>query len=163
MLYDAIERMASILSANFVADLTTLCGAKSLTVPSTPVVVKRMDMNLHIAANGSLPALCVYQNSATTQAKMAQARESHATVNVDYMDRVALADLDTMLKQVELVAEAILLSVDRMAGDPAGHIWEAGGANDSVTVTLADREDAPEGEYQRLLTVSVPVTDHDEV
>lgn len=160
-----MERVAAILTANFDTDVGLLCTAKSVTAPATVTILKRMDINLHIAANGAdrLPALCVYANTATTQAEMAGRRHTHATINIDYMDRFSVTVLETGLKQAELAAEAILLSVDRLGLDNATGVWEAGGGLDSVVVTFNDREDAPEGEYQRLVTVSVPVTDQDEV
>lgn len=160
-----MERVGAILTTNFDTDVGLLCTAKSVTPPATVTILKRMDMNLHIAANGAdrLPALCIYANTMTTQAKMAQRRHTHATINIDYMDRFAIASLETGLKQAELAAEAILLSVDRLGLDNTTGVWEAGGAVDSVVLTFSDREDAPAGEYQRLVTVSVPVTDQDEV
>lgn len=163
MVYDSVEKVAALLTANFDTDLGALCVAKSVTTPAAAVIVKRMDANLHIAVNGVLPAVCIYGRAATTQAKQAGKRDNRTVVSVDYFDRASVANLPTLLAQVELAAEAVLKTVDRCVGDSTTGIWGGGLGDGSVTVELSDREDAPEGEFQRLATVTFAVNDRDEV
>lgn len=163
MMFDALERFATVLAANFDADLAALCTAKGVTAPVGSVtLIKRMDANLHVAVNGALPALCVYGRAVSTQARFVGKRDSRCVISVDYLNRADEAGLVTMLQQVELAAEAILKTIDRVPGDSASGVWNAAPNAGEAVIELSDREDAPEGEYQRLLTVTVPVTDRDE-
>jgi malonyl CoA-acyl carrier protein transacylase len=168
VLYDAIETFYAVLVTNFQTDWATLCTAKSVGAPETITIRKRYNADLLYSLGVATPALGIYGTAATTQAKMQGQRLSIITVGVDWFHRTTLGSdqgslAAVLLAQSELAAEAILLSVDRLATAGAS-VWGAGERENSVSITASGGyEEGESGTYQRLVTVTVPVRDSDEV
>lgn len=162
MIYDVIELVASVLGTNFTTDLTTLCTAKSVTAPTAIVgsVHKREDLLAWGTNPANLPGLGVISIRSVTGAKNQTKRDALTTVRVTYYTMGQ--DAAVLGAQVELAAEAILLSIDRVAGSGTGQVWGAGEARDSVLVEMlgtALTKDA--GWFEDGVIVEFPCNDRD--
>lgn len=167
MIYAVVEQVYTVLAANFATDWAGLCSTFSLGAPPAVDIVKRQNVDAMVRSTSRdwsvRPAIGIYAVDLTTQAKMAAHRLSVNNLGLDFYRRGAIANLPTLLQQGELAAEAMLLTIDRLAGSGGG-VWGAGEAEDSVTVTFSDGYEATEGgDYQQLITVTVPVRASDEV
>lgn len=159
MIYDAVEDVASILAANFSTDLAALATAHSVTVDSTVTVKKRQGVENLVARGTLLPCLGVVGADASTQAVFQGTRDATVTITCDYY--ATGTDADVLAAQADLVAEAILLTVDRL--------WPtigvgAGEADRSIAISLTGAFEPPdENTFSRRVTVTFPVIVRDDV
>lgn len=163
MIYDAVERAYSILTANFATDMAALLTAKSLSGNSTVTVVKRRSAE-HEAANqdanlATTPRIGVWAETAVTQAKMQDdRRDSIVMVTMEYVCRGT--DEDTIAIQAEIAAEAIMMSVDAMSGDTS--VIGASEDTGETTVELRRTSHATGQQYaQEVVQVISPIVDRD--
>lgn len=167
MIYDAIETAYTVALANFTTDLTALAVAKGITINTGVTFVKRQDAETCKDMGAPLPCCGIYGLSATTQGRDQTKRDNVNVIVFDYyaesVDPVKLA------KQVDLVPEAILMSVDRLPG-AGGGVYGVGEGPRSITVawsrgyaeTEESQSEVPvKPNYFRRATVTVPVWDRD--
>lgn len=132
MIYEVVERAVEVFAANFATDMQALATAHDLPVDTDVTVYPRREAG-EFAAHEVLPGLGVWSPGARTQAHGGQSiRKSRVTVVADYYARHA--DVDLLTAQVELAAEAILRSVDRMP-DASG-VRGAGEENETVRIEI---------------------------
>ena len=161
MLYDAVEQAFSVLNSNFAADYTAALSSKGVTSPGTVKIVKRQSIKTALRYMVQPPVLGVISLASRTQAKDQGKRDSQSLVAYDLY--IKGSDPALVAKQIELAAEAMMRSVDRLAASGNG-VFGAAEVPLSATVTLSDDEDeeVEEGKYGRRVTVSFPVWDRDE-
>jgi len=162
MIFDAIEQLYTIAAANFSADLATLAAAKSVTVVTTCNFVKRQDADLFVSLQLALPACGIYADPARdtrTQAKDQTKRDNDVALVLDYY----ATDTDPVKlgKQVELAAEALLQSIDRVAVAGLGGIYGAGETPGSIAVLLDQIEPRDSTNYGRRARVRFLLNDRD--
>ena len=162
MIYDVVELVASVLTTNFNTDLAALCAAKTVTAPTSIVgsVHKREGLLAWAVDPANLPGLGVVTTRSVTGAKNQAKRDATTVVQVIYYTMGQ--DAAVLGAQVELAAEAILLSIDRVAGSGTGQVWGAGEARDSVLVEMygtAQTKDA--GWFEDGCQVEFPCNDRD--
>lgn len=166
MLYDAIEQAFAVIDANFDADFAALITQKSLGglgLTTTAMKIKRQTAEIFVAKRASKPTIGVYGIRASTRAKDQGKRDSRNVIAVDYFATGIEADGAKVQKQVELAAEALLKSVDRLVGGTGGGVFGAAVQDDDITVELS--EAYVEGEapaYIGVATVTFPVDDRDD-
>jgi len=159
MIFDAVEAMTTVLTANFSADFTALAAAKSVAdLPSPPTFVKRQKAEMFATLGVTLPAIGIYVLRSVTMAKWQAVRDPRCTGVFDWYAR--LADPELLAKQTELAAEAMLRTVDRLSS--SGSIYGAGELPDSITIEVTDGYDKSiEPSYDRRATVTFSVYDRD--
>ena len=165
MIYDAIEAVATIVTANFFTDMAALISAKGLTgLTTTAAIEKRQRAELYVALGAALPAIGIYGLMATTQAKWQGKRDASCTLGLDYY--ATGTDPIKLAQQTELAAEALLRSIDRIWPTAAGG---AGEGFNSVSVELSAaymETDKPEGQtvtnYGHRAMLTFTVVDRDE-
>jgi hypothetical protein len=162
VIHDVAEQVYATTEANFATDHAALLTAKGVTgFTPTVLIVKRLAAETFIALGVALPALGIRVVRAVTQAKDQGKRDSLDTVVWDlyaeHTDPVVLA------KWVELGAEAVLLTIDRL-WSAAGGLFGAGELPESVSVDLTEGVEEGEGlRYWRRAQVTCPVHDRDVV
>ena len=160
MIYDAVEQAYAVVSANFATDFAALVAAKGVTgTQPVQTIVKRQTAELYVSLNAVLPAIGVYGLEARTQAKLQTVRDNECVLVFDYYaegtDPVAVA------KQVELAAEALLMSVDRISSAASG-LFGAGELLGAVRVVLTEGfVEATQGTYARRAQVTFTAQDRD--
>lgn len=159
MIFDAVEAMATVLTANFTADFTALASAKGVAdLPSPPTFVKRQKAETFTSLGVTLPAIGMYVVRAVTMAKWQAVRDPRTTGVFDWYAR--LADPFLLAEQTELAAEAILRTVDRLSS--SGSIYGAGELPDSITIELTDGyNQSIQPSYDRRVTVTFSIYDRD--
>lgn len=162
MIFDAIEQANSIAAANFTADLTALAAAKSVTVTANCNFVMRQDADFYVSRQLGLPACGIYADPARdtlTQGKDQTKRDNDVALVFDYYavdtDHVKLG------KQVELAAEALLMSIDRLATAGVGGIYGVGEGPGTIRVVLDQIEKRDSTNYGRRARVRFIVNDRD--
>jgi hypothetical protein len=159
VIYDSLEQAYTVLLANFAADFTALATAKSVTVTSVATIKKRVDAETMVAIGVPFPAIGVYGLRATTQAKDQTKRDTTSELVFDCYH--TNPDPALAQKQAELMAEACLKTVDRLAGSGGG-VFGAGEAPGSVEVDLDPGfEDVEAPQYGGRVRVRFPVSDRD--
>lgn len=158
MIYDQIEQAYSIASQSFPGDLAALATAKNVSITTSCTFVKRQHADLFVQLGIVTPACGVYLTRVVTAVKSQTHRDVTGAAVFDYYatdpDPVKLA------KQVELAAEALLKSVDRLCGGDI--IYGAGVLDDSITVELSDGyEQTVAPNYWRRALVRFPLYDRD--
>lgn len=164
MLYDQVEQCYTVLAANFAADYAALLAAKSVASPGTVTIIKRQSVNTALRYSQAPPFVGVFSLAGKTQAKDQSKRDTEGLVAFDiYMTGAGATGASLVASQVELAAEAVLLTVDRLAGSGRG-VYGAGELPFGTTVQLSDDtdEEVQQGLYGRRATVTVPVRDRDE-
>lgn len=166
MIYDAIEAVYTVVLANFATDMAALVAAKSVADVNAKInVVKRQPAETYVDRGLALPAVGVYGLRIATQAKNQGARDNVSTVVLDYYAEGA--DPVVLAKQVELAAEALLVSVDKVTPSGGG-VFGAAELVGSVTIELTEsyveaKPDATDRRYWRRALISFPVHDRDTV
>lgn len=153
MFLEASARALAILQGNFATDLAALATAKS---------VAGIDATIHfydeqpaaVFATRDLPGLGVYGVGASTNSRRQDQRDSVVTVSVEYYCRGT--DATVIGKQTKLAVEAILRSIDRMAG--GGGVVLAGDPDNSVQAEVFGLAVAPgQTSYEDGCRVRFPV------
>jgi len=161
MIFDAVEAITTVLTANFSADFTALATAKGVAdLPGAPTFVKRQRAEMFASLNVTLPAIGIYILRSSTMAKWQSVRDPRSTGVFDWYARGS--DPVLLAQQTELAAEVMLRTVDRMAGSGTGGVFGAGELPDSITIELTDGyEKSIEPNYSRRATVTFTVYDRD--
>ena len=165
MIFDAVEQCWLMTNDWFPVDMAMLANLVNLPgLQTTATVVKRQSVERMKQEGLTPPILGIVALQCQTQAKDQGKRDSLVTIQWDYYAEAAnAAAVVTTDKQVELAVEAILYTIDRLAGSGL-KVFEAGGLPGSVTVVLT--EGVTEGEaptYWRRATVTAPLWDRDDV
>ncbi len=126
MIYDAIERTITIVDANFTTDLQALVAAKGVTGVYTDVKVygrRRAQQFWELMEKDGVDAgIGIYPQQFDTPAEFVMRRHSRHQIVIEYY--AVGKDPDALAVQMELAAEAILRSIDRLivAGGSSGII-----------------------------------------
>ena len=158
MIYDALERLVTVVRDNFETDLEGLRDEKELTITTSAVVYPGLSADEF--ADKTLPGIGIYALGGLTQAKFQQLRDTVVTHVLDYFDEGD--DVEALDHQVTLAAEALLKSIDRMSegGTVIGAGEEAG--NISVVIQQFRRVDGSRRSGRRaLLTFTARDRDQD--
>lgn len=160
MIFDQVEQLYTVVNTNFATDLGALATAKGVTINTGATFVKRQNADVFFALGVTLPACGIYVTRASTKAKQQGIRDTTGTAVFDYYAEDA--DPVKVAKQAELAAEALLMSVDRMATAGAG-VFGAAELEDSITVEMSDgfEKRASEGRYWRRAVVRFAIYDRD--
>lgn len=169
MIYDVVEIVATVLDSNFETDLAALCVAKSVTAPSALVApnsstsVRTREALVAWGTDAeNLPGLGVTSLRSVTGGKNQRKRDSTTTVAVTYYSTGQ--DAAVLGAQIELAAEAILLSIDKVAGSGSGQVWGAGEARDSVEVEMLGTAQMLDSDwFEDGVVVSFPCNDRDTI
>ena len=159
MIYDALEQFYTTLAANLPADLAALVADKGIASPGTVSLEKRQNAETFVALGAILPAVGIFGLRAITQAKSQGSRDSITTAVCDVYH--IGADPVLLAKQIELLAEAILRTVDRLNNGATG-VFAAAALDDSITIELTEaylKVEAPN--YGRRAVVTFPLYDRD--
>ena len=161
MIYDQVEQAYTVAAANFAADYSALLTAKGVASPGSIPLIKRQSVPTALRYGKTPPFVGVVSLAATTQAKDQGKRDTRGLLAYDVY--IKGTDPALVAKQVELAAEALLRSVDRLPTSGGG-VFGAAELPLSLTVSLSDDEDeeVEEGKYGRRATVSFPTWDRDE-
>lgn len=165
MLYDQVEQAYTVLAANFAADYSERLTAKGVASPGAVTLVKRQSvptvLRYGTAALKLGPFIGIVSLAARTNAKDQGKRDTQGLVAYDGW--ITGSNPAVVAQQAELLMEAALRSVDRLAASGAG-VFGAGESPLSVDVTLDDEEneEIQEGLYGRRATVSFRMWDRDE-
>lgn len=132
MLYEAIERAAAVVTANFSTRIAALATAQSLTgLDTTATVFKRRDAADLAAqdAGGGHPVIGIYGLGVRTNAKRQTVRDSRCRIVLDYYARGK--DAVKVEQQCELAMEALCGCIDQMGiNDPTGTFGAGEGQGD---------------------------------
>lgn len=161
MIYDIIERAATVLDDNFTTDLDVLVAAKTLSGLDTQATLYKRQMAELFADQHApaLPGIGIYVTTVATQAKRQGKRDNNAMTVFDYYARHL--DAEKLSQQVELAVEALMRSVDRLF-DSVG-VLDAGAEQGSVLVVVTPvAQPAGMKFYERRAVVSFPVQDRDD-
>ena len=163
MLHDTVERVWVVVNTNFAADMAAVITAKGLGaagLTATATIIKRQTAEIFAAKQATVPTIGVYGIRAVTQAKDQGKRDSQNTVGIDYY--ATGMDASKLQKQVEVAAEALLRSVDRIAGSGGG-VFGAAVQDGSITVDLLDGyTEGAAPAYIGVATVTFPVDDRED-
>lgn len=151
MIYDVIERVVTVLEANFKTDfdaLASAAGVNTLTVP----IRKRLAME-HFHHLGPV-GIGVYHDGGSSARRKAGAgsdaavRDSEVRVILDWYLRGSQPSVVAV--QTELAVAAMMRSVDEI---PSGLVWSAADAQQSVTwrITRGPLTDAERVAEERAL------------
>lgn len=159
MIHGAVEFAASVLDTNFVSDMQTLAGNNLDINTKLEGIEKRRPAEVFLSLGKSLPRIGIWPESCTTQAKSTKLRMSIVRLVADYVvqDSEDLKAAET----AELAAEAIMLSVDRMAEsatyDVVGSAMQEGSAN--IVLALASAVSGRVPQYRVMVRFDVDVWD----
>lgn len=164
-MYDAIERVAAVITANFDADFDDVLAAHALTeaavISKTAAVHPRREwvvFSENPAFGPATPGVGVYPLRFSTNARRQDERLWRVTVGLDYYARGP--DPAKLALQAELAAEVLLRSIDRCHEGLAGtRVLDAGMEDGSVTGERSRTADLPAGDdwYEELLRIAFPV------
>lgn len=162
MIYDAVETCASVAGANFETDLTAACTAKSVTAPTGWKVIAWQNAETAVRLGAAKPLLGVtVAPQSATQAKSQGKRDSLSSVLFDaYLEN---ADPTLVVKQIALVPEAVMLTVDRLVAGVGGGVYGGAVTPLSVSIDLTDgyEERGDQPLYWQRAQIVVPVWDQD--
>jgi hypothetical protein len=157
MIYHAVETAYTLLVANFDTDLAALGLAAGVTVDATASFGKRLAIEDMLQLDKPLPLVSVTALTATTQTTAQGHRDAHVMLAFDYY--ASGADADLLAAQVELGAEALLRTLDRLWPTIAGG---AGCVEDSVAIELSRASDPlDEKLFVRRATMTFTAQDRD--
>lgn len=162
MLFDALERVYTVVSANFNADLATLAGLKGVTA-FTATVIKRQTAAMTLAKVAAKPTVGIYSIGVRT--KMADGglggkRDSLCTIAADLV--ITGPDAALVQKQIELGAEVLVKAMTDRVPQGTTTVFAGGLEPQSVTVDISEGyTDAQAPDYIGVATVTVPVWDRD--
>lgn len=151
VIHDSVEQIATSLAANFDTDMAALTTAKSVTALAAVTVYRHVPVAPFVADDAAAPLIAIYSPRALTHAKRQGYRDSRNTIIVELFLRGSTAD--TVRKQAELGAEAIMRTVDRVEGLTG--LVAAGEQEGSVEVSIDGTADAKGGQEQYEETVRV--------
>lgn len=162
MIYDAVETCATIAGTNFETDMGVVCAAKSVTAPTGWQVIAWQDAQNALDLGSPKPFLGVtIGGQAATQAKSQGKRDSLSAVL--FHGYVENADPTVLAKQIALVPEAVMMTVDRLVAGVGGGVYGGAVTQLSATIefggTYEPRGDQPN--YFQDVKVIVPVWDQD--
>lgn len=162
MLFDALERVYTVVNANFNTDLNTLAVAKGV-MAFTATVIKRQTAAMTIAKAATKPTIGIYSISAQTQMAdggLGGKRDSLCIVAADLV--ITGPDAGLVQKQIELGAEVLVKAMTDRVPQGTTTTFAGGLARQSVTVDISDGyTDAQAPDYIGVATVTVPVWDRD--
>jgi len=162
MLFDALERVYTVVNANFNADLTTLAGLKSVTAFSA-AIVKRETAEVMRNKYQAFPAIGIYAIEAVTQMAdggLGGKRDATVMVGADLV--IVGTDPVLVQEQIELGAEVLVKEMCERVPQGANTTFAGGLQKDSVQVTISDGYTDEQGvNYIALATVRVPIFDRD--
>lgn len=162
MLFDALERVYTVVNANFNTDLATLCAAKGVTGFSA-TIVKRETAEIMRAKYQAFPAIGLYAIGAATQMAdggLGGKRDADCDVAAD----LVLVGTDAALLQAqgELGAEVLVKEMCERVPQGANTTFAGGLQRRSVQVAISDGyTDEQATNYMVLVTVRVPIFDRD--
>ena len=117
MILDAIEQTWTLTSDNFAADMQALRALYNLPeLDVTATIIKRQRTEISLALGKAPPLLGIVAVGARTNAKDQGKRDTQVRVEWDYYAEGVETAAPLLAKQVELACEAVLLTVDRIAG-----------------------------------------------
>lgn len=166
MLFDAVERVFTVVNANFQADVNILTGLKGVTALTLAAnsITKRQTAELMLRNGAALPGIGIYAIRAQTNMAdggLGGKRDSLCTVAADLV--IKGTDPVLVQEQLELGAEVLVKEMcDRTPGG-GSLTFGAGVERLSVSVTISDgysEDDAPN--YLGVATVTVPVWDREQ-
>jgi len=165
VIYDTIENVAPVFTANFTTDLAALAALKSLPIApaaggiaTTVTIYKRLPAEIYAAIEqNALPGLGIYAERVLTQARRQAKRDNLTFVVADYFARGT--DPAALRSQLELAAEAICQSIDRLWA-AAGGVYGAGELDRSVDVAMGVIA-AGQDTYEGQLLIRFPVNEED--
>lgn len=171
MVFDAIEAAYTIVLANFATDMATLATAKAVTCETQANIIKRQSAEIYVYLRAALPAIGIWALRVATQAKGQNGRDNETTLVLDYY--ATGYDPRVVAVQVELAAEALMISVDKLTPGSGG-VFGAGELPGAVRIELSDgyvetAQDAdkqPNSDrrlYSRRAQITFPVYDRDTV
>jgi len=162
MLFDALERVYTVVNGNFNADLTTLAGLKSVTAFSA-AIVKRETVEIMRNKYQAFPAIGIYAIDAVTQMAdggLGGKRDSTVMVGADLV--IVGTDPALVQAQIELGAEVLVKEMCERVPQGANTTFAGGLQKGSVSVTISDGYTDEQGvNYIALATVRVPIFDRD--
>jgi hypothetical protein len=165
VIYASIETAAATLDAHFETDLQALLDAHEVVGADAGLTVyKRRMAEIFVpdAKDGQLPGCGVYSLTGRTRAKVQGERFAQLVLVFDYFARGA--DPEVLSAQCELAVEALLQTVDRLAGaDPADQLVGAGEEEFGISVHIQGTAQADGQQlYEDRVLVTVPVTSRDQ-
>ena len=158
--YDVIENIEPVLTANFATDMAAIVAAKGAQVISTNATVYKREMGPLFAGRGQpLPGIGLWLRTTQTQARRQTKRDNLHVLVYDYFARGN--DAVKLQAQLELAAEAILMTVDRTY-QAGGGVYGSGETDKSVTVQFVPIVQAKgRGSYEGRVLVVAPVNEED--
>jgi hypothetical protein len=155
---DTVDQVWLMTNDWFPVDMQMLASLYNVPMTTTATVIKRQSVETALAEGATIPVLGIVALRCTTNAKDQGKRDSLTTVEWDYYAEAAtVASLGVLQKQVELAAQAILYTIDRLAGSGL-QVFGGGDLPGSVEVTVT--EGVNEGEaprYWRRAVVTAPI------
>jgi hypothetical protein len=162
VVHDAIERLYTALFTNFATDMAAVItekGAGVVGLVNTATVIKRQTAEIFVQKAQAPPAIGIYGIRATTQAKDQGKRDSKNSIGIDYY--ATGTNPSQLQKQTELAAEAIMRTIDRLAGSGGG-VFGAAVEEDSVTWDWLDGyTEGVAPLYIGVATGTIPVDDRE--
>lgn len=162
MLFDALERVYTVVNANFNADLATLCSAKGVTT-LTAAIIKRQDADYMRKHYQVFPAIGLYSDGADTQMAdggLGGKRDSDCDIRADLV--IVGTDGPLMQAQGELSAEVLVKAMCERVPQGANTTFAGGLQKRSVSVAVSSVPLDEQGvNYMVLVTVRVPIFDRD--
>lgn len=164
MTYDAMEHAAAVIGANFESDFEALVVAKdagAFGIDPSPRLYKRRDAAVIFGQDLYIPSIGLYPDTAFTQrASQGERRDNVSYLLADYVYRSS--DPDRTAVAVELAAEALLRSIDRMRDETDTLVIGAGVPDQSVSINYARLSHVElDDVYEDYVTVRFPVIDRD--
>ena len=164
MLFDAIERVYTVVNANFAADFTTLAGIKGVATSGFPAaIVKRETAEIMRAKLQTLPAIGIYGIEAETQmAKggLGGTRDARCQIGADLV--IVGTDPVLIQQQIELGCEVLVKEMCDRVPTGANTTFAGGLEEGSVKVSVTDGYTDEQGSnYMAIGTVVVPIWDRD--
>jgi hypothetical protein len=163
MIHGAVQRAIAMAIANFAVDLAAVCAAKAPAVAAPAgawQIVEWQDAEIAVRLGSAKPILGITLGpNALTQAKDQGKRDSTVAVLFDVY--IEGADPTLLAQQIAIAPEAVMLTVDRLAG--GGGVEGAAQEERSVSVELTDgyEERGDQSNYWQRARVLVPVTHRD--
>jgi hypothetical protein len=164
MLFDAIERAYTVVSANFNADFTSLCSLKGVATTGFPAaVIKRETVEIMRRKGQTYPAVGVYAIRATTQMAdggLGGKRDANCAVGADLV--IVGTDPVLVQEQIELGCEVLVKALCERIISGAATTYAGGLQKDSVEIDITDAYEEEQGQnYLAIGTVRLPIFDRD--
>ncbi len=159
MIHGAVEFAAGVFDTYFVSDMQTLAAGDMNIDTRLAGIEKRRPAEMFLALGKPLPRMGIWPESCVTQARSEKRRRSIVRLVADYM--VENADDQKAAETAEWAAEAIMLSIDRMAEsatyDVVGSAMQEGSA--SIVLALASSVSTRAPQYRVMVRFDVDVWD----